>query len=341
MRNKIIIGGIVLLVIAGSIWYQKHAARVDERTTAAQTTEEPKQPAINGVEVYQSIAHRRPLAVVIENHPDSRPQSGLTDADIVYETLTEGGITRFLALFQTRDVENIGPVRSARPTFLFLVNQWAGVFTHVGGSEQALKEIRTNVFRNVTDIDEFYNGKYFRRAADRTAPHNTYTSTQQLREYVQSKKAENWTPGTFWNFKTIPTHELKPTITKLTIPFSTASYKVDYTFDPATNTYKRLVGGKAAIDRNNQQQISPSNVLLQFTDVTYVPISDTTSASMELDQSGTLVLFTGGDMIDGKWRYEKGELIYTDKEGKPLTLQPGQTWIELVPKSLITSVSWQ
>ena len=82
-------------------------------------------------------------------------------------------------------------------------------------------------------------------------------------------------------------------------------------------------------------------MLLQFTDVTYVPISDTTSASMELDQSGTLVLFTGGDMIDGKWRYEKGELIYTDKEGKQLTLQPGQTWIELVPKSLIPSVSWQ
>src|SRR5581483_1401572 len=122
----------------------------------------------------QSMA-KRPFAVVVENHPDARPQSGLSQADVVYEALAEGGITRFLAIFQSQDVKSIGPVRSARTYFNDWAQEWGAVYAHVGGNSDALALIKAGI-PGVSDADQFFNDPYFTRISSRRPPHNTYTS---------------------------------------------------------------------------------------------------------------------------------------------------------------------
>jgi len=118
-----------------------------------------KVPAIDG-ELVQPGDIQRPFGVVIENFPDARPQSGLSQANIVYEALAEGGITRFFALFQTQKAPQIGPVRSARTYFNDWAEEWGVVYAHVGGNSDALAYLHAGI-SGVTDADQFYNDPYF------------------------------------------------------------------------------------------------------------------------------------------------------------------------------------
>ncbi len=335
----IIVIAIIIVVLGVVIWQRKQNDQREAEQQAQET--EKKAPAINGVEVTENIAKRRPFGVMVENHSEARPQSGLTDADIVYEVLAEGGITRFLALFQTHDPESIGPVRSARPYFLALADEWGVVYAHSGGSPTALKELRVNLHKSITDVDEFFNGTYFKRDTSRSAPHNLYTSASLMRKFIEDKKVSDWTAPNIFQFAAIPTSELAPTVTEITIPFSTASYLAKYTFDSTTNTYKRQSGGKPAIDKNNGLQISPKNIIVQFVEGSVIPGDMTLAMQFRLDRSGPAYLFTGGKLVPGNWKGQDGRIIYTDNAGKPLVLQPGPIWIEIIPKDQQNSVSWK
>lgn len=332
---------IVLLIIAaagGIIWQIKsHKSAVPENNNNNQPV---LKPAIDGEIVAENLASRRPIAVMIENHPDSRPQSGLSEADVVYETLAEGGITRHMALFQTHEPESIGPIRSTRPYFNFLASQWAAVLVHAGGSSEALQELSTNAYPNVSDADQFFNDKYFQRSSDRFPPHNLYSSYQQLAQLVKDKKFAEWKAGSYWSFAPIPTDQLKTAVTHITIPFSTKSYLVNYDFDGSTNTYKRSIGDVAVIDANNRAQISPKNIIVQFADSFAVQAATEGGIDFNLDSSGTIDLFTGGDIVTGTWKYQNSKISYYDKSGNPLIIQPGQTWIEIVPNNIKSQVTW-
>lgn len=338
-KPKIIIIVIVVIiaVLGVVIWQRKHNHQVDLETQE----QEKKAPAINGVEVTEDIAKRRPIAVMIENHTEARPQSGLSDADIVYEALAEGGITRFMALFQTHEPTSIGPVRSARPYYLTLADEWGAVYAHSGGSPTALQELRVGLHKTITDADEFFNGSYYKRANDRNAPHNLYTSGNLMRKFIEDKKVSSWTAPSIFQFVPIATDQLQTTVTEITIPFSTASYLVKYKFDPATNTYKRQNGTVAAIDRNNQLVVSPKNVVVMFVEGSVIPGDMTLAMQFRLDRSGPAYLFTGGKLAAANWKGQDGKIVYTDNAGKPLVLQPGPTWIEIIPKDQQNNVSWK
>jgi len=340
-KPKIIVIVIVIIIaILGLIiWQRKEDQQQAEQQRVQE--QEKKAPAINGVEVTESVAKRRPIGVMIENHSEARPQSGLSDADIVYEVLAEGGITRFLALFQTRDPESIGPVRSARPYFNALADEWGAVLAHSGGSPTALQELRVGLHKSVTDADEFFNGSYYKRAADRTPPHNLYTSGALMRKFIEDKNVSDWAAPNIFQFAPIPTDQLVTTVTEVTIPFSTASYLAKYTFDPTTNTYKRQSGSRPAIDRTNQQQISPTNVIVQFVEGSVIPGDMTLAMQFRLDRSGPAYLFTGGKLVAANWKGVDGRIVYTDNAGNPLVLQPGPTWVEIIPKAQQNNVSWK
>src|SRR6185369_4571690 len=147
----------------------------------APTTEASK---LQGIQVGFDVNKRPVNAVMIENSEFARPQSGLDQAGVVFEAVAEGGITRFLTLFQDTNTAYLGPVRSVRPYYI----QWAlgfdAAIAHVGGSPEALSAMKS---WSVKDLDQFANGSYFQRVNNRDAPHNVYTSTDQLHA-LESKK---------------------------------------------------------------------------------------------------------------------------------------------------------
>src|SRR5207245_1981959 len=122
----------------------------------------------------REMASRRPLMVKIDNSELARPQSGLSRADVVYESVTEGGITRYAAVFQSHDVAMLGPVRSARLSDLQIAPEFGAVLAHVGASSPIMDMLRRG---NVLDLDQFFWPQFFQRTKDRPAPYNVYTST--------------------------------------------------------------------------------------------------------------------------------------------------------------------
>jgi Protein of unknown function (DUF3048) N-terminal domain/Protein of unknown function (DUF3048) C-terminal domain len=343
MRNKLIIIVAVIIAVIGTVIFWQHKLKngPGPMGTKEDSVSEVQLPSITGVPVSEKIAKTRPIAVVIENHPDARPQSGLSSADIVYETLAEGGITRFLGIFQTQNPKELGPVRSARPYFNFVANEWGALFTHVGGSTIALSELNTDVYKNLQDINQFFYGDYFYRSKDRIAPHNAYTTPELIQTLAEKKGWNNWKPTILGEFYTIPTQELQTTVSKISVQFFDPTYAATFTFDPGTGLYARNSGNKPAIDKNNGLQIYPRNVIIQYVDDYVVPTEKVPGIGLKLDESGRAILFTGGKAVDGTWKFTNGTTVYVDTDGHPQKFQPGQTWIVLMPKSISNNATWQ
>jgi hypothetical protein len=342
MRNRLIVIIAIVIAIAGSVWFWKNKqAEKKQAEIAAEKKTAITLPAINGVLVEENLSRTRPIAVIIENHVQARPQSGLALADIVYETLAEGGITRFLALYQTQTPTEIGPVRSARPYFNHLANQWGAIYAHVGGSTIALSELNANMYKKIVDLNQYFYGDYFYRSRERSAPHNAYTSMKLLRDLASKKQWEKWEPVKLGEFETIPTEQLQTNITKITAKYFDPNYTAIFQFDPATGLYARSSGNKQAIDKNNNQQLHVRNVLVQYVDDYVVPLETVNGLGLRLEQEGKAILFTGGTAIEGRWRYKNGFTEYLNSDGQPLKFQPGQTWIILQPNSLTNNVTWQ
>lgn len=332
----LLIVGVLAILVGVIYWF---AIKSHQPEQPAQEEEVRLAASINGSMVPEEKAQLRPLAVVIENSPEARPQSGLSDAEIVYEAVAEGGITRFLAIFQAREPESIGPVRSARPYYNFLANVWGGGLVHSGGSEQALAELSSGVHKQVYDINEFFYGKYFSRDSSRLAPHNLYTTPTKLRELLEDKKQTAWQPMTIWQFENTPTDQLATEVTQITIPFSGDLFRVNYLYDSTTNSYLRSVASRAHTDRNNSQQISAKNILIHLTDIT-LNDDELGTMTIRLTGNGPCYLFASGKFQECRWRYENSRHIYTDTEGNPLKLQTGQTWVEIFPRDRQSQLVW-
>jgi len=288
---------------------------------------------LTGELVEPAVAEKRVLAVVIENHPDARPQSGYNDADIVYETLAEGGITRTLALFQSKESKEIGPVRSARDYFIEWLSEFNGVFAHVGGSFTALATISRD---KIPDLNQFANGSYYWRSNDRYAPHNVYTTTEKLYAAAKSQNlATTGAPAPF-NFKDGASEADRPQAQVVTVDFSGPLFQVVYTYDPKTNTYLRAVSGVAAKDKVTGVQIAPKNVIVMNTSI--IPYKNAAGEqAVRIDTaSGEGVLFQDGKATVISWSKasRSARTVYRDANGVEIKLNRGQTWIEVAPSDM-------
>lgn len=298
-----------------------------------------KLQAINGLLVDPSKAGR-PFAVVIENHPDARPQSGLSQADIVYEALAEGGITRFLAVFQTQNVKNIGPVRSARTYFNDWAEELGALYVHVGGNSDALADLNAGDYPAVSNADQYFNGSFFTRVKNRKPPHNVYTSISALNALEAAHRYSGDKIYQDYLFKAAaPLAE--PTASTINIKFSRPEYQVKYLYDKRTNTYKRYIAGKADVDAANQKQIAPTDIAVQI--VRNWPTQTDTLLSMDMGthESGNAYVFMDGREISGTWKYDSGRTRFFDASGKELAFDPGQIFIEVVPPDLESALNWK
>lgn len=355
MKLKIFFYAVLLLILAGltAVIFQNVTKQQDEnRKLDANSEQKVLKEAVNGTLVSPEIARKRPMAVVIENHPDSRPQSGLGDADIVYETLAEGGITRFLALFQTGRVKNIGPVRSAREYFAELADEWRAVFAHVGGSNETIAKLKDGVYRYVSDANEYYNEQFFERIAERPAPHNVYTSIEQLEKLAAFRKFETTASFFPYLFKDDePSSNLAALATntplgmigsKIHIDFSRTGYEVDYQYDPVGNDYLRFLAGKPHLDADTKAQLKAKNVVVQLVEVIPVPKDPLLKVDIKLLGQGRAVTFQDGKVRDGSWIKSVDQPTrYFDEQGGEIKFNRGPIWIELVPTEKSNNLIWR
>jgi len=281
---------------------------------------------LSGLPVDPSVNLRPVTGVMIENSLDARPQSGLGQAGVVFEAIAEGGITRFLALYQDTAPANIGPIRSARPYYL----QWAlgfdAGYAHVGGSPEALADIKS---WGVRDLDEFANGNYYHRVSTRVAPHNVYTAIATLN---QLETAKGYTSSNFTGFLRKKAAPVKvPTAKTINLTLSGPDYNVQYTYNPTTNSYNRSEGGAPHIDANTNTQISPTVVVALVMPYSLGALDSSGAYYSEYNTigSGTAYVFQDGTLTTGQWTKTSAtsQFTFVNSSGKPLALDPGQTWI--------------
>lgn len=335
-RNIIIIGVIVglLAVLAGGYWWthKNQAVTASQPTTvvAVKKVEKPKiYSPLTGVEVAsQDLANRPVTGIMIENSPDARPQSALDQAGVVFEAIAEGGITRFLALFQEAQPNYIGPVRSARPYYVEWAKTFDAGYGHVGGSPDALALIKT---LGVKDLDQFSNGDSYYRITTREAPHNVYTDFTKLDALNKSK---GYTTSKFTSWDRKQDVAQTPTAAIIDLSVSGPAYSPRFTYDAATNSYLRLQEGEPhyviAKDQTTKKQINPKTVIVLVTN--YGLDNDGYHSSYKTTGTGNMYVFQDGIVSVGKWSRAgtTTQYVFTDKNGLPMKLNRGQTWITLV-----------
>lgn len=322
---------IVLLILVGveaGIYALLSGRNPVEQVPIAQPKEKPKPTTVasnlTGLQVAPELNEKPVSGVMVENSLEARPQAGLTDAGVVFEAIAEGGITRFLALYQDTAPESIGPVRSARPYYIDWALGFDAAYAHVGGSPEALQQIKND---DVKDMDQSYNAKYFERVTDRYAPHNVFTSIAQLSELEQSKGYGKSNFTSFQRKKEKPSQA--PTAKNIALNISSTYYNVQYTYDPATNTYLRVLGGKPHVDTAGKQA-APKVVVAMV--MNYSIASDGKHSVYNTVGNGQVFIFQDGGVTQGTWEKtaKNKQIAFTDAAGKPIKLNPGQTWITAV-----------
>lgn len=291
--------------------------------------EEPPAPPqkfysqLTGEELSEEISNRPILAVMIENSESARPQTGLDSAGIVFEAVTEGGITRFLALYQEDMPKEIGPVRSVRPHFVSWLFGLDASVAHVGGSFEALNLIDRLKAKSLTQFK--YTDPY-RRSAERAAPHNVYASTKALRDLQKELEHQKS------QFDDIPRSDDAPAempdATKIAIDFSSPSYAVEFRYDKAINSYKRFLAGEPHIDSDTNKPIKVKNLIV-------IKVKGTDSNSIKAVGKGEAWLFKNGTVQKIRWeKSAHGERIkIVDEMGNEVPLNRGDTWIAVLTEN--------
>src|SRR3989344_2777161 len=274
-------------------------------------------------------SNKRPItSIQIENSPDARPQSGLRDAGVVFEAIAEGGITRFLALFQETQPQYVGPVRSLRPYYLDWLVPFDASIAHVGGSPQALTQVRAGL----KDLDQFFNSGSYWRQNTRPAPHNVYTSFAKM-DSLNKKKGYNSSKVQSWPRK--PEQKpVTPLAKTININVSGALYKVHYDYDLTTNTYLRSEGGKPHTDTVSAADKAPQQLRPKVVVVLIMKRSIIDSRGHNgyaTNGSGSSLIFQDGGVSTGTWSKSSrdSQFVFNDPAEKALTLNAGQVWVTM------------
>ncbi len=304
----------------------------------------PRSP-LSGIVTSQPVAVRRPVAVKIANDPGARPQWGISEAEVVYEHVTEGGVTRFTCLFVISDAPRVGPIRSARFIDVDLIREFDALFAHVGGSPPVRESLQV---LGPLDRDEFFyggGGPYY-RTTDRFAPHNTFIDLPALREAGVAAGL----PGEV---------ELAPTlfyrgepeagdVETITIPIPPApsdTYRSVYEFEPETRLYKKSQHNGPHIDGATGAQIRVGNVVVQYTNIVATEFEEdflgNLSLAIDTLGQGDVYIFRDGLALNGRWVRENlaDRTRYFDDAGEPIALRPGHTWIHMLSPD--QEIAWQ
>ncbi len=306
----------------------------------------------------------RPLGIMIENHTEARPHSGLSFADVVYEAVAEGGITRFMAVYHCQDAGITGPVRSARTYYLDFISEYGDspLYAHVGGANtpgpaNALGQIEDYGWAGYNDLNQFSVGfPTFRRDEARAGrpvatEHTMYTTTSKLWEVAKDRGLTDVNEdGDAWDahfvaykFKEDASSGSRPSAQTIHIEHwrNQPNFAIDWKYDPASNNYLRNNGGEPHNDRNTKKQITAKNVIVLY--LTESRANDGYEGNLHLlygtKGTGKATIFMDGKQINGTWEKNgrTGRTILT-ANGSEVKFNPGTQWFHILPTTGIVNV---
>lgn len=300
---------------------------------------------------------RRPLGVMVENSLDSRPQSGLSDADVVFEAVAEGGITRFLAIFYCQNPNIVGPVRSARVYFMDFVAGFGNnpLYAHVGGANtpgpaDALGQIEKEGWAGYNDLNQFnISFPVFWRDTERLPgvahEHTMYTDTLKLWETAakrgltnKNRKNQAWDLNFFrWQFEKDASLDMRPEKQQIKFGFwnNSPGFNVVWSYDQNNNTYLRNNGGKPHLDKNTNKQLAAKNVVVLFMDESVA--NDGYESGQHLlyktTGAGEALVFKNGKALKANWRKKDrySQLNLYNQQGQKIGFVGGAIWFEVLP----------
>jgi hypothetical protein len=297
---------------------------------------------------YESpIATAHPIAVMIDDAAGARPQSGLSQADVVYQAPAEGGVARYMAVFATQLPDSIGPIRSSRLYFVAWAEEWNALYVHFWGAPNAMNRLAQIHGKDIYDADGLkWETRYMRRVDYKVAPHNLYSSGAQLQSLAARLGATAPSRESPFTFGDLPAAE-RGTGGTLVIPYHANT--ITYRYDPSTNAYPRSVTGQdPQVDYGNEQPIAPRNVVLlyQKTGLLPVEVGQAVKGRLEIAYlgSGKATVYNNGQVVDAIWSKATENsptlLAYAGgpNEGQPVPFARGQTFIQVVPTG--TKVTW-
>lgn len=293
---------------------------------------------LTGLEITEEESKKRPIVVMLDNHYSARPQSGLSDAEVIYEILAEGSITRYMAVFQKNEAEVIGPIRSARPYFIERALEFKPLYVHVGGSMQALTDI---INYRVADIEGLSVGAgVFYRTDHKKMPHNAYSSHDGIRK--EANRKDYFTEVEFSGMPvTYQPYVLEGTeANHVTVQYKKPSsgdavgYSIAFRYDEENKNYLRYVNGEEHLDEETGIHLTADNIIIQKT--SHKVLDSAGRREIRMIGSGRGFYVNKGVYIPITWKKENlyAATRYYYEDGEEILLNPGITWIQVIQTSM-------
>lgn len=288
---------------------------------------------LDGVCVNDKEDNIWPVALMIDNNSDAWPQAGLSQAQLVYNTLVEGGTTRIMAVFaNTEEVKKIGPIRSARPYYLEWAKGLDALYAHSGGSAEALEKINNLGLKDLNEIS-YLGTIYFYRDDRKLAPHNLFTDSEKIRAARKYFNLDTQTPVyQSWQFSAKAANYME-SAQQIKIDYSAGVlFDIKYIYNTSTEKYLRYQNEEPQIDANNQEQLEVKNIVIQFVpEEIHLDAAD--RLKMDVLGEGEAWIFNNGKMMRGFWKKESSiqRTFYYNNNWQEIVFQQGNIWIEMVP----------
>lgn len=281
-----------------------------------------------------SVPQRPALAIKVDNIPTARPQSGLDNADIVFEEPVEGAFTRYVAVFQSQSAASVGDIRSARAVDVSILDQLSDpIFIHAGGITPVISLLRAAQLHeeNILNLPSIIHLN-----PDRVAPFSTYTSTSGGWGLVPSDTAP---PAPLFSYG--PTAPAGTPVGSLHVPITESSNET-WTWSQSAGKWMLAYSGQPAM-LSDGSQISATNVIVQSVQVTYGPWVESGCCALEVQSqmtgTGSLLVLRNGQEISGTWQRSSllSPTTLLSSNGTVIPLAPGNTWVDIVPENVTIS----
>lgn len=279
-------------------------------------------------------AYNRPVAVMTENTHVTLPQYGVSSADVIYECPVEGGITRMMAIYQNyKDLEKVGNVRSCRLYYVYLAKEFGAAYFHAGESKYALDILNSSYIENVDGITG-KGGAFYYRDKSRKAPHNLYTTGENLAKAMKDYGFDTQLPADYVSHYQFASEEKPNLLEKGTDAAVVKMYYVDakpwFVYNSEDGLYYRYEFGEKQIDGQNNKQLAVKNIIIQNCKSS---LKNPQNGTLDIDvlSGGTGKFITGGKAIDITWKRksQNDKTRYYDGDGNEIVLNPGKTWVEI------------
>lgn len=314
------------------------------QTQPVVTTEPVTEPVVQknaepltGLPLDQAYDGSRPYAVMINNIRVAMPQCGTSQADVIYEVLAEGGITRMMAIFSHMDSETpIGSIRSLRPYYLSIARSYDAIMVHAGGSEQAYSDLETSGWDHIDGVRGGNSGSYYYRVQSRIDSagyeHSLFLDMDDAVAYAQYEGCrethESFTPPFAFTDEALTEGE---TAEDITVFFRSGGKETSFTYHPDTGLYTGAQYGQVWADGNDDTELSFRNILVLYAETETVDSDGRLAVKLLGTNDGYYI--RDGKCIPITWSRDQEEtpFRYTTASGAELELAPGKTYIAVVP----------